>query len=125
MAHVTKPFVFYDEDRGAWKCLMRDSTGKTWGTGYGETRQSAIYKSRQDQPHESVIRKAIGWVNRHPFLAGAALGVYLSSRSGFRGRRPALGEYALVAFVTGSIAWAIQKAAKLAGKLIMRGGESS
>lgn len=115
MAHATYPAVFFDEAAGFFKCEMRDKkTGRIWGYGYGVTRQEAIYNARHDQPSEGRIKRAIGWVSRHPFIAGAALGAYLAFRQtrrhGLKKGSP-LG-YLGAGAVVGAIAWGVAKIAK-------------
>ncbi len=79
MAHVTCPTVYYDDAADSWKCEMCDKkTVRTWGIGYGATRQEAIYNARHEQPDQGHIKRAIGWVTRHPFLGGAAAGAYMA-----------------------------------------------
>lgn len=114
MSRATYPAVYYDEAAGSFKCDMRDKkTGRTWGMGTGETRQEAIYNARHDLPEEGKIRKAIGWVEHHPFVSGAAVGVYLASRHAKRHLyRPTFTDYAFSAVVVGTAVWAVSKIVK-------------
>lgn len=111
MAKATYPSVFFDEATGKYKCEMHDkNTGRTWGYGYGDTRTEAIYSARRDQPKQSKIKRAVGWVTRHPFIAGAAVGTYLQYRRGRNHHteiRPI--NYLNAAIVAGTVIWGISK----------------
>lgn len=111
MAHATFPAVYYDEVAGEWICEMRDKkTGRTWGKGHGATRQEAIYNARHDQPAESKIKRAIGWVARHPFVAGATVGVYLAYRRGrYHRSELKLIDYLSAGVIIGTLAWGLSR----------------
>jgi hypothetical protein len=111
MPHATFPVVFWDDEAGAWRAEMRDKRlGKTWGRGLGQTRMEAIYNARTDQPDEGLVKRAIGWVDRHPFLAGAAVGTYRIVRGArLRGfKRPAW-YYLSGGALVGALAWTLDK----------------
>jgi hypothetical protein len=111
VAHITYPIVFHDEDTDGWKCEMRDKkTNKVWGQGYGMTRQEAIYNARHDQPSAGKIKRAIGWVVSHPFIAGSAVGTYLAYRHARKHewRLPPLG-YLSIGAIIGTLAWGLNK----------------
>ncbi len=106
MAHPTDSIVFFDEATGKYKCEMRDKKiGRVWGVGYGNTRHEALINARRAQPPDGKIKRAIGWVQRHPFFAGAAVGVYLAARNGAR----TFGEYVAASVVGGVVGWVIGK----------------
>lgn len=111
MAKPTYPSVFFDDDASAYKCEMHDkNTGRTWGYGYGKTRKEAIASARRDQPKQGKIKKAVGWVTRHPFVAGAAIGTYITyrrARNHHADIRPI--HYVNAAIVAGTIVWGISK----------------
>jgi hypothetical protein len=60
--------------------MVDKKTGRVWGTGYGENRKQAIYYARNDQPREGFIKRAIGWVVRHPVKAGMLVAGYMVLR---------------------------------------------
>ncbi len=111
MPHATRPKVFYDDNQGRYVAEMVDiKTNRVWGTGFGETRSEAIIRARQDQPSDGIIKAAIGWVRRHPFLAGAAVGVFLAHRYAAHHHvslRPI--DYLNIGTVTGTLVWAVSK----------------
>ena len=111
MARATFPTVYFDEAAGSWKAEMRDKkTGRTWGYGYGATRQEAIYNARRDKPSEKSIKRAIGWVIRHPFIVGAAVGMYLAYRRAKNHQfemRPI--DYLSAGAIGGTIVWGLSK----------------
>mgnify|MGYP001563722993 CR=1 FL=1 len=111
MAHATYPSVFWDNSSNAYKCEMRDKkTGQAWGHGYGITRNEAIRNARHNQPKDPVVKRAIGWVSHHPFIAGAAVGCYLQYRHARYHQdelRPA--DYLVAAIMMGTIVWAAVK----------------
>lgn len=73
--------VCYKVDDNEWCCEMRDrKTGRTWGTGYSTNREHAITLARQDQPKEMFIKRAGGWIKRHPILAGVTMAGYMMLR---------------------------------------------
>lgn len=115
MAHVTYPAVFYDEAAGTYVCEMKDKkTGRVWGTGYGENRQTAIYDARHAQPENSKIKEAIGWVQRHPFIGGAGVGVALMKREERRfGSRFDLIDYLIGTTFCGIVGWLLSKVFKM------------
>ncbi|MEI6288663.1 MAG: hypothetical protein WCP18_03790 [bacterium] len=111
MAHATYPYVFPDENSGQWKCEMRDrKDGRVWGYGYGNCRNDAIKNARSDQPKDPAIKKAIGWVKHHPFIAGAVVGCYLSYRHAKNHQVDMrLGDYLVVGAIAGTIVWLVGK----------------
>ncbi len=73
--------VCYKVSDDEWCCEMQDrKTGRTWSTGYGSDRVSAIRDARENQPKEAFIKRSIGWVRRHPILAGAIVTGYMMFR---------------------------------------------
>lgn len=111
MARPTFPRVFWDEESGMYCAQMIDKkTGKVWGCGYGETRQDAIRSAAIDQPPAKSIKRAIGWVDRHPFIAGAAVGTYLTYRYAKNHHyQMKASDYLSVGAIAGTIAWALSK----------------
>ena len=110
MAHPTDSIVFFDENSGMYKCEMRDKKiGRVWGVGYGDTRHEALINARRAQPPDGTIKRAIGWVTRHPFMAGAAVGVYLAARNGAR----TFSEYVAASVIGGIAGWVIGKVTRL------------
>lgn len=76
---ATRPFVYRDGDE--YVCEMQDvRTGKTWGSGRSTNREHAVTLARQDQPREAFIKRALGWIRRHPVKAGIAVGAYMVLR---------------------------------------------
>lgn len=109
MAHPTYPAVIFDEATGRYKCEMRDKKlARVWGVGYGNTRGEAIANARRGQPPDGKIKRVIGWVQRHPFLVGAAVGAYLAARNGAR----TFSEYAAASVIGGFVGWAASKAVR-------------
>lgn len=113
MAHPTYPAVHYDEAAGQFVCEMKDKkTGRIWGTGYGATRQEAIYNARKVQPSDGHIKKAIVWVARHPVIAGSVVGAALAfndaRHNGYHDWKR-FTSIALTGFTIGLIVWGICK----------------
>ncbi|MFA6322847.1 MAG: hypothetical protein WCX71_05270 [Candidatus Buchananbacteria bacterium] len=111
MSRPTYPVVFYDEAVGQWKCEMRDKkTARVWGIGYGACRKEAIYRARNEQPEKNYIKKAIGWIDRHPFFGGVVIGAYLSYHHAKKNQKDLrLRDMVTTGLICGSIGWAIAK----------------
>jgi hypothetical protein len=76
---ATRPFVYKDGDE--YVCEMQDvRTGRTWGIGRSSNREHAVTLARQNQPREAFIKRALGWIRRHPIRAGIAVGAYMFMR---------------------------------------------
>ncbi len=81
---ATHPICYKVSD-DEWCCEMRDRKhNRTWSTGYGADRVSAIRNARESQPKEMFIKRSIGWVRRHPILAGAIVTGYMMFRQPIR-----------------------------------------
>lgn len=77
--------VCYKVDDNEWCCEMRDrKTGRTWGTGYSTNREHAVTLARQSQPKEAFIKRASGWIKRHPIRATAIVAGYMMFREPIR-----------------------------------------
>lgn len=115
MPHPTDPVVFFDRNTKLFKAIMKDpKTGQTWGVGHGDSRKKALYQARNAQPPDGTIRKAIGWVQRHPFMAGSMVGIYLAARHGAKNNyRPTSAEFTKAALWVGTLTWAAAKAFRL------------
>ena len=111
MAHPTYPTVYHDDATGAYKCEMRDKkTGRTWGIGYGPTRNEAISNARREQPNRNQIKRAIGWVTRHPFIGGATVGAVLAYHHAKQRQVDLrLGDMVTAGIIFGTAAWVISK----------------
>lgn len=107
MSRPTYPRIFFDNTSGRYRAEMIDKkTGRIWGQGYGKTRQEAIMASAVDQPPASTIKKAMGLVTRHPFVAGAAVGTYLEyRRARYHPEDIRVANFISAAVIAGAMVW--------------------
>lgn len=118
MPRATYPAVVRDENSGQYRCEMRDKrTGRVWGYGYGATRHEAIQAAAIEQPPSNAIKRAIGWVRRYPFWAGAAVGCFLRYRQARNHQETLrLRDYLVPAIAVGTIAWGVSKITEYVNK---------
>jgi hypothetical protein len=107
----TSPAVFFDAASGLYTAIFTDKkTGREWGRGQAKNRAHAIAAARKNQPTTERIKYVIGWVERHPFIAGAVVGAYLGFRKGRQhGVHLPITDMLIPAVALGALAWCVRR----------------